>query len=221
MSKREKLSVLEVCAGAGGAALALNHIDEVRPRAVLIENVPGILAGVFQHYRGELRGQLEKMGYFAGWHLLNASDFGVPQLRPRVAIVAIRKDIADAFEWPTGNQTPLSVGEVLHDLMAARGWRGARAWKVRADEIAPTIVGGSLKHGGPDLGPTRAKRAWATLGVDGMGIADEAPGPARCTRWRPPAPFDIRGSSIAAGASMFSETAFRKTRSAVAGVACN
>jgi len=36
-------------------------------------------------------------------------------------------------------------------------------------------VGGSKKHGGPDLGPTRAKKAWATLGVDGMGIANEPP----------------------------------------------
>lgn len=39
------------------------------------------------------------------------------------------------------------------------------------------IVGGSKKHGGPDLGPTRAREKWATLGVDGIGIADEAPGP--------------------------------------------
>ncbi len=45
----------------------------------------------------------------------------------------------------------------------------------QADDIAPTIVGGSKKHGGPDLGPTRAKRAWASLGVDGMGIANEPP----------------------------------------------
>ena len=37
------------------------------------------------------------------------------------------------------------------------------------------MVGGSKKHGGPDLGPTRAKRAWASIGVDGLGIADEAP----------------------------------------------
>jgi DNA (cytosine-5)-methyltransferase 1 len=59
--------------------------------------------------------------------------------------------------------------------MAANGWKGAKAWKQRADEIAPTIVGGSTKHGGPDLGPTRAKRAWASLGVNGMTIAEEAP----------------------------------------------
>lgn len=37
------------------------------------------------------------------------------------------------------------------------------------------MVGGSKKHGGPDLGPTRAKRAWASIGVDGMGIANDAP----------------------------------------------
>ncbi len=43
--------------------------------------------------------------------------------------------------------------------------------------IAPTIVGGSKKHGGADLGPTRAKRAWAELGVDGISIADAAPAP--------------------------------------------
>ena len=47
----------------------------------------------------------------------------------------------------------------------------------RASEIAPTIVGGSKKHGGPDLGPTRARAAWAAMGVNGLGIADEVPGP--------------------------------------------
>jgi DNA (cytosine-5)-methyltransferase 1 len=61
--------------------------------------------------------------------------------------------------------------------MVSNGWKGAKAWKKGASEIAPTLVGGSKKHGGPDLGPTRAKMAWAALGVDGMGIADDAPAP--------------------------------------------
>ena len=47
----------------------------------------------------------------------------------------------------------------------------------RAAAVAPTVVGGSKKHGGPDLGPTRAKREWAALGVDGHGIADAPPAP--------------------------------------------
>jgi DNA (cytosine-5)-methyltransferase 1 len=72
----------------------------------------------------------------------------------------------------------VTVGQALGDLMGARGWPGAPAWAQRADRIAPTIVGGSKKHGGPDLGPTRARRARADLGVDGLGIAAHAPGPA-------------------------------------------
>ncbi|MGH2495355.1 MAG: DNA cytosine methyltransferase, partial [Ktedonobacteraceae bacterium] len=38
------------------------------------------------------------------------------------------------------------------------------------------LVGGSKKHGGPDLGPTRARKQWEALGVDGRGIADAPPG---------------------------------------------
>ena len=155
----------------------LDLVEFARPRAVMIENVRGILSAVFEDYRQQLKARFEKMGYHAEWHLLNASDFGVPQLRPRVVIVALRRNIANHFTWPTGTgRNPPTVGEALYDLMARRGWKGAPAWKDRADDVAPTIVGGSLKHGGPDLGPTRAKNAWATLGVDGMGIADEPPG---------------------------------------------
>ena len=63
------------------------------------------------------------------------------------------------------------------DLMAARGWSGATQWRSIASEIAPTLVGGSKKHGGPDLGPTRARKAWACLGVNGSTLAEDAPEP--------------------------------------------
>jgi DNA (cytosine-5)-methyltransferase 1 len=155
---------------------ALNIIETIEPKAVLIENVRGFLSAVFEDYRFELRDALDKLGYVSDWKLINASDFGVPQLRPRVVIIAYRKDIATTVNWPQWKTTPApAVGDVLFDLMQANGWRGAKAWRKRANEIAPTIVGGSTKHGGPDLGPTRAKRAWASLGVDGNGIADAPP----------------------------------------------
>ena len=142
----------------------------------MIENVRGFLGNVFSNYRQSLKEDFEKLGYFVDWRIFNASDFGVPQLRPRVVIVAIQHDIADRFSWPDPIRRPVpTVGDLLADLMAERGWLGARRWKERANTVAPTIVGGSKKHGGPDLGPTRAKRAWADLGVDGMGIANEAP----------------------------------------------
>ncbi|MEO1242494.1 MAG: DNA cytosine methyltransferase [Pseudomonadota bacterium] len=155
---------------------ALRAIDQSRPKVVLIENVRGFLGAVFSDYRQDLKKQLSKLGYITDWRLFNASDFGVPQLRPRVVIVAVRKEISESFSWPTPTGlTAATVGETLHDLIAENGWKGAKNWSERANEIAPTIVGGSKKHGGPDLGPTRAKKAWATLGVDGMGIANAPP----------------------------------------------
>jgi DNA (cytosine-5)-methyltransferase 1 len=153
-------------------------VDEIRPRAVMIENVRGILDAVFGDYRQYVGAELLKLGYQPGWKLMNASDFGVPQLRPRVVFVALRKEYSEHFAWPDeAKERPKTVGQVLLDLMASNGWPGAIEWSNFADEIAPTVVGGSHKHGGPDLGPTRARRAWAALGVDGLGIANEAPGP--------------------------------------------
>lgn len=158
---------------------AIRVVDEVRPKAVMLENVRGFLDAVFHDYRQGLKNQLKALGYtLAEWHLYNASDFGVSQLRPRVVIVAVHQNYADNFVWPKGgDMCPPTVGQKLRDLMAANGWEGADQWAAMADEIAPTIVGGSKKHGGPDLGPTRARRAWASLGVNGKTIAEEAPEP--------------------------------------------
>lgn len=157
---------------------AIRLVDEIRPKAVMIENVRGLLDAVFEDYRNHISEQLKKLGYEVGWRLLNASDFGVPQLRPRVIFVAIQKHLADEFNWPTPyKKKPPTVGETLYEIMASRGWKGAKKWAEQANDIAPTIVGGSKKHGGPDIGPVRARRAWAALGVDGSGIADEPPAP--------------------------------------------
>jgi DNA (cytosine-5)-methyltransferase 1 len=154
---------------------AIRIIKKTNPTAVMIENVRGFLGAIFEDYRLKLKKQLKELGYESDWRLLNASDFGVPQLRPRVVIVAIKHHAWPYFQWPSENQMPPTVGDTLKDLMAASKWRGAVAWAKNANDIAPTIVGGSLKHGGPDLGPTRAKQAWASLGVDGKGIANAPP----------------------------------------------
>lgn len=155
---------------------ALRLVSECKPQAVMLENVRGLLDSVFDEYRAKIIADLKKLGYVAEWRLLNASDFGVPQLRPRVVFVALKSDAARYFEWPSFGPVPApTVGDALFDLMCANGWLGAEQWRERACDIAPTLVGGSKKHGGPDLGPTRAKKAWASIGVDGMGIADAAP----------------------------------------------
>ena len=157
---------------------ALRLIEEISPRAVMLENVRGFLSSKFDDYRNDILNSIDELGYNVNIRLLNSSDYGVPQLRPRVVIVGIRKDIIEPFIYSEGNpeDTP-TVGQALKELMASNGWKGAQAWAKGANGIAPTLVGGSKKHGGPDLGPARARKAWAELGVDGRGVADAAPGP--------------------------------------------
>ena len=155
---------------------AIRLISEIRPRAVMLENVRGFLDPVFDEYRNNILSQIQSLGYNVQIKLLHASDYGVPQLRPRVVIVGIRNDVKGQFSYPEPNSSPMpTVASTLLDLMKANNWQGADAWAKTACKIAPTVVGGSKKHGGPDLGPVRARRAWAELGIDGLGVADEAP----------------------------------------------
>lgn len=155
---------------------ALRLIEECNPKAVMLENVKGLLDPKFADYRQSILDKLEALGYSGEWRLVNASDFGVSQLRPRAILVALKKRYRKFFVWPEKNKKPaLSVGELLYEEMNSLGWDNIDNWKNQANKIAPTIVGGSKKHGGADLGPTRAKKAWETLGVDGRGLADKPP----------------------------------------------
>lgn len=156
-------------------AWAVELAAEMRPRAVLLENVRGLSTSRFSAYRQRILDRFFKLGYVAEWRLLQAADFGVPQLRPRFVLVALQPDDAAYFHWPEPLEKRITVGETLVDLMSESDWRHAQTWAALANKIGPTIVGGSKKHGGADLGPTRAKRAWAELYVNGLSLADEPP----------------------------------------------
>ncbi len=154
---------------------ALSIVKQMKPRAVLFENVSGFASARFEHYRNDLMAELARLGYQPEWKLLQAAKYGVPQLRPRFVLVALKPADVKYFEWPEETGPHRGVGETLVELMGENGWAGAEKWALRAAGIAPTIVGGSKLHGGPDLGPTRAKEQWRKMGVDGMGIANAAP----------------------------------------------
>ncbi|HEX4774942.1 MAG TPA: DNA cytosine methyltransferase [Candidatus Saccharimonadales bacterium] len=154
---------------------ALRLVEETKPKAVLLENVRGLLDPKFTEYRQQILDSLEELGYKGEWKLIQAASHGVPQLRPRAILVALQPQYFDYFVWPEVDMQQTTVGEALYEAMASNGWEAVDEWKVKANKVAPTLVGGSKKHGGADLGPTRAKEAWLKLGVDGKGIADEAP----------------------------------------------
>ncbi|MBC3842203.1 DNA cytosine methyltransferase [Streptacidiphilus sp. 4-A2] len=163
-------------------AWAVELCGRVRPKALLLENVRGLSGNRFSAYRQHVLERLHEYGYTGEWRLLQASDYGVSQLRPRFVLVALQQEYAEYFSWPEPEpEKTRPVGDLLRDLMGQDGWKGLDEWVKKANgsdgkSIAPTIVGGSKKHGGADLGPTRAKAAWAALGVDAMGVANEVPG---------------------------------------------
>ena len=155
---------------------AIRLVRECHPKAIMLENVRGIFNPKFNDYRTLIIHQLENLGYECSWCLVNASQFGVPQLRPRAVLIAMKKKYFRNFKWPEmGVISTPTVGETLLREMRKNGWENATIWARNANDIAPTLVGGSKKHGGADLGPTRTKNAWLKLGVDAKGLADAPP----------------------------------------------
>ena len=155
------------------AALAI--VRASKPRAVLFENVKGLASAKFADYRESILAELHTLNYEVTCQILEASDFGVPQLRPRFFIVALRPRDMVHFRWPKA-KIQRDLAETFGDLLMEKGWPGAIVAVQRLrGKIAPTLVGGSKKHGGPDLGPTRARKAWAELGIQGNGIANALP----------------------------------------------
>ena len=155
---------------------ALRLIKQSNPKAILLENVRGLLDSKFDSYRSEILKQLKSLGYQYHWKIINASDFGVAQLRPRSVLIAMKPKYFKHFVWPVKfEKTGNTVGEILYEEMASLGWENVTKWREKANKIAPTLVGGSKKHGGADLGPTRAKKAWELLGVDAKGLGDSPP----------------------------------------------
>jgi DNA (cytosine-5)-methyltransferase 1 len=90
-------------------------ITKRKPEMILLENVKGFLI----HDRGRthtvVTSVLEGLGYHVHSRVLNASDFGVPQNRERIYIVAIRTDLEQItrFEFPTPPNLPTRVGQIL------------------------------------------------------------------------------------------------------------
>ena len=73
----------------------ISVIEEVQPRAFLIENVPGLVTKARIGYLTEVLRDLSNLGYRLSWTVLLAADFGVPQKRKRLFIVGMR----DAEFW--------------------------------------------------------------------------------------------------------------------------
>jgi DNA (cytosine-5)-methyltransferase 1 len=158
---------------------AVRIVEEVRPSAFFFENVSGFGDKPAAAYRAELHHKFSELGYDNRIFSFSAKDLGLAQLRPRVAFIGFRDLPIARFSMPPAfPEWETTLGDALHDLVAANGWSGAEHWKKKvANRTCYTVVGASEKSGRQGFCSKSRAKDWAELGVDWEELGDDAPGP--------------------------------------------
>lgn len=78
----------------------LHYVRELKPLALLMENVPDIINYGGHNVAEETCEVLESIGYTARYTLLNSSFYGVPQMRERMFLLAFAKEVTDTISFP-------------------------------------------------------------------------------------------------------------------------
>ena len=110
---------------AASLAALVRLVEVFRPKLVVVENVPGFFAGktaVLPRFRDVLTGAAGRHHAYEVRHkLLNSADFGVPQVRRRGFLVAVRDGDGDAFRWPkpTHAHNPVTAWDAIGSLRPA------------------------------------------------------------------------------------------------------
>lgn len=93
-------------------------VREVRPKAVVLENVSALTHRRNDDHLSGIMDELEQLGYNFAFGVLNAADFGVPQARRRLIVIGVLGGEA-SLPAPTTSQNHVSVWEAIGDLVAA------------------------------------------------------------------------------------------------------
>jgi DNA (cytosine-5)-methyltransferase 1 len=95
-------------------------IDEIDPKVIVAENVPGLISGVAQGYFKEIFAALEAAGrgYKVAARVLDASRLGVPQKRSRLLFVGVRKDLErdPVYPRPLPSKLTVTLSQAIADL---------------------------------------------------------------------------------------------------------
>ena len=119
----------------------LNYVKECRPLAVLMENVPDVLNHGGHNIAEETCEVLQGRGYICAYTLLNASLYGVPQMRERMFLIGYRQELSKRVQFP----------KPTHCATLPPGYEGSRA--VALKMLRPNdLFGAAYSYVGPPEG---------------------------------------------------------------------
>jgi DNA (cytosine-5)-methyltransferase 1 len=138
--------------GRDGLAQFVHIIDQIRPRAFLMENVPGLTAPGNLEYLHALMADLAELGYQVDHQVLDATAYGVPQRRRRLFVVGTPP--SRKFTWPkasTGPRTsrPLrTAGDVISAHLTVGDPNPSKVTYAKNPVVRPSPFAGLLFNGG-------------------------------------------------------------------------
>lgn len=122
----------------------------LEPKAFLMENVPGLTVGKRREYLAAVVSSFEQMGYKVNWKVLNAADFGVPQIRKRLFVVGMRHRsfvFPDKTHGPEGQLPYVTAGSILSTEPHGQPNTAIVTYAKRPD-LRPNPYHGHLFNGG-------------------------------------------------------------------------
>jgi DNA (cytosine-5)-methyltransferase 1 len=127
----------------------LHYIDQLKPLALLMENVPDILNYGGHNIVQEMVEALDDMGYIARYSLINSAHHGVPQMRDRVYMIGFHKALQATFDFP----------QATRSCNLPRGYGGTRAVALKLIDLfsAGHYVQADTGHQGLPLAVTAAE----------------------------------------------------------------
>jgi len=132
----------------------LHYVRATKPLAILVENVPDVLNYGGHNVMGEIAEVLDDLGYVARYSLINAAFHGVPQMRDRVFLMAVHKDLGTSIEFP----------KATHHMTLPPGYEGTRSVALKLLDLFAEGHFVEADHGTPDLpGPVTCEEALGDL----------------------------------------------------------
>ena len=107
----------------------LRYVEVCAPLAVVMENVPDMLNHGGHNLAEEIAEVLAAKGYVCRYSLLNAAFYGVPQMRERMILIAIRREVVDSISLP----------EPTHWIDLPTGYTGTRAVALKLLSTVTTV----------------------------------------------------------------------------------